>query len=43
MPVRLYMGIDSPQSTGMAIGISHAAVFVGALSFRWMNRVGPGL
>lgn len=38
-----HLGIDSPQSTGMAIGISHAAVFVGALSFRWLNRIGPGL
>lgn len=36
------IGIDSPQSTGMAIGLSHAAVFVGALSFRWLNRIGPG-
>ncbi|MBV1789126.1 MFS transporter [Marinobacterium sp. D7] len=36
------IGIDSPKSTGMAIGLSHAAVFVGALSFRWLNRNGPG-
>lgn len=36
------IGIDSPKSTGMAIGLSHAAVFVGALSFRWLNRIGPG-
>jgi MFS family permease len=38
-----HLGIDSPKSTGMAIGISHAAVFVGALSFRWLSRFGPGL
>jgi MFS family permease len=38
-----HLGIDSPKSTGMAIGISHAAVFVSALSFRWLNRFGPGL
>lgn len=38
-----HIGIDSPQSTGMAIGISHAAVFLGALSFRWLSRFGPGL
>lgn len=37
-----HLGIDSPKSTGLAIGISHAAVFVGALSFRWLNRFGPG-
>ncbi|MDF0729511.1 MFS transporter [Pseudomonas entomophila] len=36
------IGIDSPKSTGLAIGLSHAAVFVGALSFRWLNRFGPG-
>lgn len=38
-----HIGIDSPQSTGMAIGLSHAAVFIGALSFRWLSRFGPGL
>ncbi|AMN80557.1 MFS transporter [Pseudomonas azotoformans] len=38
-----HIGIDSPKSTGMAIGISHAAVFAGALSFRWLSRFGPGL
>ncbi|MCI3945863.1 MFS transporter [Pseudomonas syringae] len=37
------IGIDSPKSTGLAIGLSHAAVLVGALSFRWLNRTGPGI
>lgn len=38
-----HIGIDSPQRIGMAIGLGHSAVFVGALCFRRLSRFGPGL
>ncbi|OYU09434.1 MAG: MFS transporter [Pseudomonas sp. PGPPP1] len=38
-----HIGIDSPQRIGMAIGLGHSAVFLGALLFRRLSRFGPGL
>jgi len=38
-----HIGIDSPQCIGMAIGLGHSAVFLGALLFRRLSRFGPGL
>ncbi|MFJ9993804.1 MFS transporter [Pseudomonas putida] len=38
-----HIGIDSPQRIGMAIGLGHSAVFLGALCFRRLGRFGPGL
>ncbi|WP_273825634.1 MFS transporter [Pseudomonas asplenii] len=38
-----HIGIDSPQRIGMAIGLGHSAVFIGALCFRRLGRFGPGL
>jgi MFS family permease len=38
-----HIGIDSPQRIGMAIGLGHGAVFIGALVFRRLSRFGPGL
>ncbi|HEK1686697.1 TPA: MFS transporter [Pseudomonas putida] len=37
-----HIGIDSPQRIGMAIGLGHSAVFLGALCFRRLGRFGPG-
>lgn len=38
-----HIGIDSPQRIGMAIGLGHSAVFLGAILFRRLSRFGPGL
>ncbi|KAF1025963.1 MAG: Tetracycline resistance protein, class B [Pseudomonas sp.] len=38
-----HIGIDSPQRIGMAIGLGHSAVFLGALLFRRLSRFGPGV
>lgn len=38
-----HIGIDSPQRIGMAIGLGHSAVFLGALVFRRLSGFGPGL
>lgn len=35
------MGVHSPQMIGMAIGVSHLAVLIGAICSRWSGRFGP--